>query len=90
MKYSGSWVTEELNKLDDDEKRGIFEVDSVFCVGFIVGLREVWAEKMSKNDAAEDDHLPVYPGEYALISTIFFISKVLEPFRSHIFKHWTA
>eukprot|EP00173_Palmaria_palmata_P004713 Plantae.Rhodophyta-Palmaria_palmata.ctg6985.p1 GENE.Plantae.Rhodophyta-Palmaria_palmata.ctg6985~~Plantae.Rhodophyta-Palmaria_palmata.ctg6985.p1 ORF type:complete len:240 (+),score=40.48 Plantae.Rhodophyta-Palmaria_palmata.ctg6985:276-995(+) len=90
VKDCGSWATEELAKLSSGDKRKVLKVVAVYCVDLVLGLREVNAERDSENEAADEDHPPVFPAEYAAMRTNEFISKVLDPFRSHLSKHWKA
>ena len=48
------------------------------------------AERDSNNNPLHDMLPPVYPGEIASLRTSVLISDVLEPFRPHIFKHWSV
>lgn len=85
----GSWVTNELAKLTSRKRKEVITVVATFFVDLVLRLSDVTAERDSENRPKVEEHPPVYPFELASMRTAAFISDVLDPFRSHISKHWT-
>lgn len=69
-------------------KRHLFGAIAGYCVDLVVGFGKVRAERDSDTLTAFEDHPPIYPGEYAEMRSIEFISNVLDPYREHLQKHW--
>lgn len=86
----GSVFRDLYQGLHDVEKTTILEEIGKFAIRFVTDASKVQAERDSRNLARELEAPPVMPADIAKLRHSVFLSDVLDPYRGHLTKHWSA
>jgi hypothetical protein len=85
----GTWVRELYNSLSGPEKQQTLEEIAIFALCLVSGGFQIQAERDSRNNARELGAPPVMPAQLVKMRPAMFIKEVLDPYRSHLEKHWS-
>lgn len=85
----GSWVRELYNSLSGPEKQQTLQEIAIFALCIVSGGFQIQAERDSRNNARELEAPPVMPAQLVKMRPAMFIKEVLDPYRSHLEKHWS-
>jgi hypothetical protein len=90
IKDQGSWVRELFIELPDPEKSQVLHEIGEFALSIVAEGSKVQAERNSNNNASAFEAPPVMPDELRKLRTGAFINDVVDPYRQHVMKFWTA
>jgi hypothetical protein len=86
----GSWVRNMYEELGDSAKASVVMEIGLFVLTIIVKGSVVQAERDGNNNPLGTEAPPVMPAVVSNMPTCTFIKDVLDRFRGHIEKHWSA
>jgi hypothetical protein len=90
MHDQGSWVRDMFEGLDDPAKSKVVHEIGLFALTIIVEGSVVQAERDGNNNPLDTEAPPVMPADVCKLPTRTFVKDVLDRFRGHIKKHWSA
>jgi hypothetical protein len=86
----GSWARNLMASLPGvDQKRALSSI-ARFSIKLVDGLASVHAERDKNNEMASEEAPPVMPPELVTMRTAKFISDILDTYRDHVSRWWTA
>jgi hypothetical protein len=90
IRDQGSWACDLYNELFDIEKQQTLQEISIFLLSIVVDGLQIQAERDSNNNARELEAPPVMSADLIKMRPGVFISKVVDQYRGHLAKHWSA
>jgi hypothetical protein len=86
----GSWARDLYNELFDIEKQQTLQEISIFSLSIVADELQIQAERDSNNNARELEAPLVMPVDLVKVHPGVFISEVVDQYRGHLAKHWSA
>lgn len=80
----GSRATNHYDALDANEKLHVRNEVGAFAVGMVDGMRDIVAERTSRNEAAEEEAPPCMPHDLVVVASGMFVTNILGPRRAHL------
>ncbi|CAK9204098.1 unnamed protein product [Sphagnum troendelagicum] len=90
IRDQGSWVRDLYNELSDIEKQQTLQEIKIFLLSIVADELQIQVECDSNNNARELEVPPVMPADLVKMRLGVFISEVVDQYRGHLAKHWSA
>jgi len=90
IRDQGSWARDLYNELSDIEKQQTLQEINIFSLFIVADGLQIQVECDSNNNARELEAPPVMPADLVKMHPGVFISEVVDQYRGHLAKHWSA